>query len=479
MEETQTQAISRNRRSSKEKRVRRRRLRILGYILFLGFVLTFAYSSGRTYFQTHFFPGTKINGVDCGMATKQQAYDRLMDNLNNYTFIVKSEEGDLPINAKEVGLEYKDNGEIDKILAGQSLNDWFLRLDQKNNYNAMETVLDDEMLLKTVESLKCMDPSNPRASENATIVYDSKKGQYTIKEGERGNSVSARYLAMDTKEAMLNGEEYIDLSIGKYYYPGKYTSKSEEVIAAQKQADKYVNSVIHYKYNGKELKVTKKQINKFIKIDESYNVTLDKDAIAEYIEKQVQDKFSGDSINVINSPGSGKIYVSNGDGSKAVSIKAEQEQLIKDIKAGKTVTREPAFISNYLYSENGAIVKDDYIDINISKQMVYVIINGKKAMETQCVTGNESAGRGTPRGIYKIAYKTRNHTMVKYNSFVYYWMPYDTRYGIGLHDATWRSQFGGNIYQTDGSHACINLPYEKAKQMYEIVYAGLPVIVHD
>ncbi len=479
MEETQTQTISRNRRSSKEKRVKRKRLRILGYIIFLAFVLTFAYSSGRTYFQTHFLPGTRINGVPCGMSTKQQAYDKLMDDLNKYTFIVKSEEGDLPIKGEEVGLEYKDNGEIDKILRGQSLNDWFLRLDEKKNFNAMERSLNDEMLEKTIASLKCMNPTKPRVSENASVIYNEKKGEYEIQEGKRGNHVSARYLAMDTKDAMLNGEESIDLSIGKYYYPGKYTSKSKEVIEAKKKADKFAGAVIHYKYNGKELKVSKKQISKFIEIDEAYKVSVNKDAVIKYIRKQVQDKFSGDSIHVINSPGSGKIYVSNGDGSKAVDDKAEQEQMIKDIESGKSVTREPAFVSNYLYSENGSIVKDDYVDINISKQTVYVVINGKKVLETACVTGNESAGRGTPRGIYKIAYKTRNHTMVKYNSFVYYWMPYDTRYGIGLHDATWRSSFGGNIYQYDGSHACINLPYEKAKEIYDIVYAGIPVIVHD
>ena len=39
--------------------------------------------------------------------------------------------------------------------------------------------------------------------------------------------------------------------------------------------------------------------------------------------------------------------------------------------------------------------------------------------------------------------------------------------GIGFHDASWRSKFGGTIYQYSGSHGCINLPVDKAKLLYE------------
>ena len=49
---------------------------------------------------------------------------------------------------------------------------------------------------------------------------------------------------------------------------------------------------------------------------------------------------------------------------------------------------------------------------------------------------------------------------------------------IGMHDATWRSAFGGDIYRTNGSHGCINLPFEKAKIIYDYVYTGFPVICY-
>ena len=68
--------------------------------------------------------------------------------------------------------------------------------------------------------------------------------------------------------------------------------------------------------------------------------------------------------------------------------------------------------------------------------------------------------------------------MKTYNAFVHYWMPIDTRTGVGLHDATWRNKFGGDIYYSNGSHGCINLPYEAAKTIFENISSGIPVIVH-
>ena len=65
----------------------------------------------------------------------------------------------------------------------------------------------------------------------------------------------------------------------------------------------------------------------------------------------------------------------------------------------------------------------------------------------------------------------------EYESHVDYWMPFNG--GIGFHDASWRSKFGGTIYQYSGSHGCINLPVDKAKLLYEKVYKGMPVLCHN
>lgn len=110
--------------------------------------------------------------------------------------------------------------------------------------------------------------------------------------------------------------------------------------------------------------------------------------------------------------------------------------------------------------------------------MVYLYIDGNLKVETPTVTGNVSQGHGTPTGVYPINYKERDATLTgeTYESPVNYWMPFNK--DIGLHDADWRDEFGGDLFKTSGSHGCINLPPGEAKTIFDSVYPGMPVIVH-
>lgn len=47
-----------------------------------------------------------------------------------------------------------------------------------------------------------------------------------------------------------------------------------------------------------------------------------------------------------------------------------------------------------------------------------------------------------------------------------------------MHDAGWRSSFGGTLYKNGGSHGCINLPPAAAKTIYENISAGMPVLCY-
>ena len=72
-----------------------------------------------------------------------------------------------------------------------------------------------------------------------------------------------------------------------------------------------------------------------------------------------------------------------------------------------------------------------------------------------------------------------SHTILKgkdYRSHVNYWMP--VYGGIGIHDATWRSEFGGEIYLRSGSHGCVNTPLEVMDIFYPRVQKGTPVVIH-
>ena len=55
-------------------------------------------------------------------------------------------------------------------------------------------------------------------------------------------------------------------------------------------------------------------------------------------------------------------------------------------------------------------------------------------------------------------------------------MPFNNN--IGIHDASWRASFGGNIYQSRGSHGCINTPYAAAKKIFDVIEKGDPIVVY-
>ncbi len=118
------------------------------------------------------------------------------------------------------------------------------------------------------------------------------------------------------------------------------------------------------------------------------------------------------------------------------------------------------------------------IKVSISSQYLTYIKNGRTFLSTSVVTGQRGK-HDTPRGTYRILGKSRNVTLrgPGYASPVSYWMPINGS-GVGLHDATWRSSFGGSIYKSNGSHGCINMPYKKAQTLFNNAPVGTIVYIY-
>ncbi|MBQ0059936.1 MAG: L,D-transpeptidase, partial [Lachnospiraceae bacterium] len=161
--------------------------------------------------------------------------------------------------------------------------------------------------------------------------------------------------------------------------------------------------------------------------------------------------------------------------------KGTYEVLTEAIGQSKDQFIEPAWDrkAETRNAENGDI-GDTYIEVSISEQHMWFYKEGKIILDTDVVTGLTSGGRNTPRGVFRVLNKMVNHTMHGSYGTAYcnYWMPL-TLGGVGIHDATWRGSFGGNIYTYDGSHGCINTPLSIMPKFYENGYRGMPVIVHD
>lgn len=124
-----------------------------------------------------------------------------------------------------------------------------------------------------------------------------------------------------------------------------------------------------------------------------------------------------------------------------------------------------------------------YIWVSIADQQLSYFVDGQLALSSPVVTGN-AGNHDTPTGEYSVIYKARNVNLKgledngeEYESFVQYWMAFiGSEYG--MHDASWRSDFGGSIYMGNGSHGCINMPESQAAALYDMVAEGTPVFIY-
>ena len=86
-----------------------------------------AYFIGKNYFAAHFLPGTVINGIDCGGDTAQEVKDKLQDTLLDYSLELKERGGKTEaITAGQLGVEYTDDGGVERLLEEQKETLWFL-----------------------------------------------------------------------------------------------------------------------------------------------------------------------------------------------------------------------------------------------------------------------------------------------------------------------------------------------------------------
>ena len=130
----------------------------------------------------------------------------------------------------------------------------------------------------------------------------------------------------------------------------------------------------------------------------------------------------------------------------------------------------------YISKENLLELKDRFVIVDISDQKLELYENNEVTFTSDVVTGRPH--HETDMGIESVLYKQRNRTLRGrgYASFVRYWMKINGN-AEGLHDASWRSEFGGDIYETNGSHGCVNLPTDSAAFLYDKLSVGDRVIV--
>lgn len=170
------------------------------------------------------------------------------------------------------------------------------------------------------------------------------------------------------------------------------------------------------------------------------------------------------------------ITVKGGTYGNQMDRKAEKEYLKQAFRERRAEVHEPAYLKQG-WKQGKDDIGDTYIEVDMTQQMMYYYKGGIKELETPIVTGNTGRRMGTPEGVNFVYSKQKNRVLrgPNYASPVDFWMP--VKGNIGIHDASWRSEFGGEIYKTGGSHGCINTPHEAMSRLYDMAEIGTPVVM--
>jgi lipoprotein-anchoring transpeptidase ErfK/SrfK len=134
------------------------------------------------------------------------------------------------------------------------------------------------------------------------------------------------------------------------------------------------------------------------------------------------------------------------------------------------------------YNRTVSLDYSRYIEVNLNQQKLWAWQDNQVIFSTPITSGASGYGFGTPVGLFSIYAKERSRYLNGaqygwgYNVYVDYWMPFSG--GVGLHDADWRSSFGGQDYINAGSHGCVNMTKSAAAYLYGWATIGTPVWVH-
>jgi lipoprotein-anchoring transpeptidase ErfK/SrfK len=262
------------------------------------------------------------------------------------------------------------------------------------------------------------------------------------------------------------------------YEEASVKSDDVKLTKAVSDANKMLGTKVVYDWNGSEVVLDDELLKDWVSIEDDEAV-LDESAVKTFVNEQAAEYDTyGKTYSFTTSLGV-TLTLSRKNYGWKTDRGTETEELIELIKDGSTCEREPSY-SVTAQKKGTEDIGSSYVEADLTNQHMYVYQNSELVLESDFVSGtlSSTADCVTPQGIFGLLYKTRNAVLrgATYETPVNYWMPFYGNYG--MHDAYWRSSFGGDIYVTRGSHGCINLPPASAVKLYDYVSTGFPVVCY-
>ena len=379
--------------------------------------LAAAYIAGGIYFGSHFLPNTSLTGM--GEISNKQSSDlvnEFQSRVDSYQLSITGDKTNDVIYGKDVQLQMDQESAkkaAESLMEQQNSWTWpvsFFGKKTKLTTPSYAVSYDSTSLNDVMASLSCVTTTDITKTENAKLDVDDEG--YVIKDEIYGNQVDKEAFSKKLDEDIKELAGDLNLRDDLCYVQPTVKKDDPTLNDQMNKLNKYMKVNITYDMGDKTYKVSKEEQAKWFTINKKGNVAFDEDGLSAFV------KSMGYKFNTFGLPRELKtsygptVTVSGGNYGWWINYDAEKEQLKKDVKGGKDVTRD--FIYHYDAANHGSYKTDygnSYVEINLATQHLFLIVDGKRVFESDFVSGNTGLKRGTPTGVYRVNYKEKDATL--------------------------------------------------------------------
>ncbi len=447
-------------------------------------ILAGVYVSLAVYYKNGFSYGTWINGIYCTGKSIDEVNELLSDQFTYRGMTVSGRDGKTySISAADIDYRSDFKKALNIYLDQQNSWLWPENIEEGRQRKLLPVVTYDKTLLGQKIG-ECPFIAYAEANPPEVKLCLSENDGYRLINNSRGLLDTNRTSAVIT-DGIKRSESAVSLEGEKCYYDLKLTPDMQNDIDMYSKIEKIQDQDIVYILGTAEEKIGPGTACSFIRKnddgslyeDKEGNLALNENAVKDYI-KGLALKYNTVGITRTFHATSGRtVSILGGTYGNMIDKDAEYKQLIGELKERKSVRREPIYKQKAKLQGTKDDIGSTYIEIDMTGQELYYYLDGNLKLTTKVVTGNISRRRGTPAGVNYVAVKQKDRILKgdNYASHVNFWM--QVYKGIGIHDSTWRDDYGGDIYMTGGSHGCINTPYDMMKILYGEVELDTPVVM--
>lgn len=439
------------------------------------------------YYQDSFFYGTWINGIYCTGKTVEQVQAELTRQFTYEGLKVSGKDGEDFLSAESLGLSFDFQPALRAWLNKQNPFHWIQQTitGHQNTLLLPEISFQEERVEDWIRKAEVYTNNRKQPQDSLTIVL-TEEG-YRLEEN-KADILQPEVASARIREAIKEARTEINLEQENCYKKREDTLEMLEIRKLYEQVDGFQKLSLTYQIKDQNRVVTRQEIARWLMLDkkkgdfvldEEGKLTIDPKEVTAFIDGLAEEYDTWHKFPFTTHDGR-EIVIFKGNYGIQLSRKAEVKfllELLEKETMAETV-RIPEYTKDITYN-NQHQIRGTYIEIDMKEQKMFYFEEGEVKLETDVVTGCIRKGMGTPEMVCYV-YNKKEDAILRgedYRSHVNYWVP--VYGGIGIHDATWRNKFGGEIYIGNGSHGCINTPLEKMEELYAMIEVGIPVVVHN